>query len=400
MARFLNIGSNRVDVEKVQLALAIKPTDEQISGFYDQIRSLVIGGANLPEALLQYQLDSSEHWITVLLAIADYRYQYRYQYEFPNERDSVESFARRELSGVFEEALSEEESSEFLDPLVDSFGDFFEKVLLPCEKQFFFIGSSWVRRDEVIKHSAPTDSQAAFCWENLAQTTANGVAILQGYRLVGSTVSHPWLIMAMSVSRKYVDEGRTPSEALEELLSEYVGAYDTPPVDDSLVDDSSKYLLSSENDNQLQAEECYDSNMLTWFQNAIFLIKIGEEIGILDKALLKLASIHKSETSRKEKLISSDLFFLLDIFSFLRANDIPLLKSLKLLREESRFEMFKDDLTKICDEIEGGLSLSEAFATAKKPFSSKILLGLLRIGESSGTLKEVLARVIYSDIEF
>ena len=71
-----------------------------------------------------------------------------------------------------------------------------------------------------------------------------------------------------------------------------------------------------------------------------------------------------------------------------------------ILQSERRFTMFKDSITLICEEIESGSTLSEGFAAAPMPFSSKALVTILEIGLVSGGLEKALEKVIDSDIEF
>lgn len=71
---------------------------------------------------------------------------------------------------------------------------------------------------------------------------------------------------------------------------------------------------------------------------------------------------------------------------------IPILGSLDILSQQAENKYFKEVLTKVRDDIETGFSLSNAFAKHPKVFSA-LYLSMVKAGESSGMLDEILDRL-------
>jgi type IV pilus assembly protein PilC len=71
---------------------------------------------------------------------------------------------------------------------------------------------------------------------------------------------------------------------------------------------------------------------------------------------------------------------------------IPIAQSLDVLGEQMEDKQFGQTLKKIRDDIESGLSLSEAVGRHPKVFSD-FFINMVRAGESSGRLDEILDRV-------
>ncbi|KPL11353.1 hypothetical protein AMJ85_03715 [candidate division BRC1 bacterium SM23_51] len=71
---------------------------------------------------------------------------------------------------------------------------------------------------------------------------------------------------------------------------------------------------------------------------------------------------------------------------------LPILRSLRILEEQVESVVFKDIIAKVAQDIEGGLSLSDAMAKYPKVFD-KLYVSMVRAGEIGGVLEAVLARV-------
>jgi type IV pilus assembly protein PilC len=71
---------------------------------------------------------------------------------------------------------------------------------------------------------------------------------------------------------------------------------------------------------------------------------------------------------------------------------IPLVTALDILAEQVENALFKETVSKIRDDVETGSSLSEALAKHKNIFSN-LFVNMVRAGESSGMLDEILERV-------
>ncbi len=124
-----------------------------------------------------------------------------------------------------------------------------------------------------------------------------------------------------------------------------------------------------------------------------------------DKALLidalrkkDLIIISVEETSKRRPMSSKGSVKLEEIVIFSRQlatmvdSGIPLVQSLDILCEQIEKPVFKNILAKIKDDIETGSSLSDALARHPAVFST-LYINMVRAGESSGALDDILDRL-------
>jgi type IV pilus assembly protein PilC len=78
--------------------------------------------------------------------------------------------------------------------------------------------------------------------------------------------------------------------------------------------------------------------------------------------------------------------------SILQDAGLPILRSLKLLAEMQKPGRLKNSLLDVCDEIEGGATLSEAMAKSPKAFD-RLFCNMIRAGEAGGALEVILRRL-------
>ncbi|MFH1593764.1 MAG: type II secretion system F family protein [Candidatus Omnitrophota bacterium] len=71
---------------------------------------------------------------------------------------------------------------------------------------------------------------------------------------------------------------------------------------------------------------------------------------------------------------------------------IPLVNSLDILQEQTENPMFKKVLVKVRDDVETGSSLSEALSKHERIFSN-LFISMVKAGETSGTLDEIMDRL-------
>ncbi|MDD5496073.1 MAG: type II secretion system F family protein [Candidatus Omnitrophica bacterium] len=108
---------------------------------------------------------------------------------------------------------------------------------------------------------------------------------------------------------------------------------------------------------------------------------------------LKEAKIRvtKSLDFFKKIKISDINLFTRQLLTLQRAG-VSLLMSLNTLEKQTRDRVLKDVLKSIAIDVEGGLSLSEAMARHPKIFN-EFYVNMIKAGEISGTLEEILARL-------
>ena len=78
--------------------------------------------------------------------------------------------------------------------------------------------------------------------------------------------------------------------------------------------------------------------------------------------------------------------------SILQDAGLPILRSLKILEQQSKPGAFKNALIDVCDEIEGGATLSEAMAKSPRAFD-RLYVNMIKAGEAGGALEVILRRL-------
>ncbi len=78
--------------------------------------------------------------------------------------------------------------------------------------------------------------------------------------------------------------------------------------------------------------------------------------------------------------------------SILQDAGLPILRSLKILEQQSVPGALKNSLIDVCDEIEGGATLSEAMAKSPKAFN-RLYVNMIKAGEAGGALEVILKRL-------
>ncbi len=78
--------------------------------------------------------------------------------------------------------------------------------------------------------------------------------------------------------------------------------------------------------------------------------------------------------------------------SILQDAGLPILRSLRILEEQSKPGRLKNSLMDTCDEIEGGSTLSEAMSKSPKAFN-RLYVNMIKAGEAGGALEVILQRL-------
>jgi type IV pilus assembly protein PilC len=89
---------------------------------------------------------------------------------------------------------------------------------------------------------------------------------------------------------------------------------------------------------------------------------------------------------------SRDLTLFTRQLSILQDAGLPILRSLKILAEMQKPGRLKNSLLDVCDEIEGGATLSEAMSKSPKAFD-RLYCNMIRAGEAGGALEVILRRL-------
>ena len=78
--------------------------------------------------------------------------------------------------------------------------------------------------------------------------------------------------------------------------------------------------------------------------------------------------------------------------SILQDAGLPILRSLRILEQQAPPGALKNGLIDVCEEIEGGASLSEAMAKVPKVFD-RLYINMIKAGEAGGSLELILRRL-------
>lgn len=78
--------------------------------------------------------------------------------------------------------------------------------------------------------------------------------------------------------------------------------------------------------------------------------------------------------------------------SILQDAGLPILRSLKILQTQAKPGPLRNSLIDVCEEIEGGATLSEAMAKSPKAFD-RLYVNMIKAGEAGGALEVILRRL-------
>jgi len=111
----------------------------------------------------------------------------------------------------------------------------------------------------------------------------------------------------------------------------------------------------------------------------------------------KKAAAEKAKTGRKRSFAiggvnSKVLTAFTRQLSILQDAGLPILRSLRILEQQSKPGRFKNSLMDVCDEIEGGSTLSEGMAKCPKCFN-RLYVNMIKAGEAGGALEIILQRL-------
>ena len=140
---------------------------------------------------------------------------------------------------------------------------------------------------------------------------------------------------------------------------------------------------------EVQAENEEDAQQ-TIRQMGYFVTKIAV------KKSRKAGGVKKSDGKKRGFAIGGVSSKLLTAFtrqlSILQDAGMPILRSLRILEEQAKPGRLKNSLMDVCDEIEGGATLSEGMSKSPKAFD-RLYVNMIKAGEAGGALEVILQRL-------
>jgi len=125
-------------------------------------------------------------------------------------------------------------------------------------------------------------------------------------------------------------------------------------------------------------------------QMGYFVTKISEKKtrGAAERAKAKKSG----KTFSVGRVRSKQLTTFTRQLSILQDAGLPILRSLRILQNQAKAGALRNSLIDVCEEIEGGATLSEAMAKAPKAFD-RLYVNMIKAGEAGGALEVILRRL-------
>jgi type IV pilus assembly protein PilC len=112
----------------------------------------------------------------------------------------------------------------------------------------------------------------------------------------------------------------------------------------------------------------------------------------LTPILVKLDSSKDGKGKRKRKIKIRELVVFTRQMSTMVSAGVPLVRALVTLENQTQNRAFKEIISSVSKDVEGGMSLGDAFAKHPNVFSD-VYVNMVRAGESGGILDDILKRL-------
>ena len=127
-------------------------------------------------------------------------------------------------------------------------------------------------------------------------------------------------------------------------------------------------------------------------QKGFFVTKISEKAKKTRKTASKKGSRRKKKAFTIGKISTKHLCTFTRQLSTLQDAGLPILRSLKILEGQSKPGVLKNALQDVIEDIESGMTLSEAFSKHPKAFD-RLYCNMIKAGEAGGALEAILQRL-------
>src|SRR5436305_8899647 len=127
-------------------------------------------------------------------------------------------------------------------------------------------------------------------------------------------------------------------------------------------------------------------------QKGFFVTKIAEKAKKTRKTAAKKGGRRKKKAFTIGRISTKQLCLFTRQLSTLQDAGLPILRSLKILEGQCKPGVLKNSLQDIVEDIESGLTLSEACAKHPKAFD-RLYCNMIKAGEAGGALEAILQRL-------
>lgn len=112
----------------------------------------------------------------------------------------------------------------------------------------------------------------------------------------------------------------------------------------------------------------------------------------LRPVVIKLAGAKSNKKGRARKVKLKELVIFTRQLSTMISAGVPLTRSLSTMQSQTESKYFKEVVGNVTKDIEGGMSLGDAFSKYPNVFS-EVYVNMVRAGEAGGILDEILKRL-------
>lgn len=123
-----------------------------------------------------------------------------------------------------------------------------------------------------------------------------------------------------------------------------------------------------------------------------FPTNVKEKAAKRKKGAAAAGGVKKRKTLAFGRVNSKQLTTFTRQLSTLQDAGLPIVRSLKILEEQQKPGVLKNQLADVADDVEGGSTLSESLAKHPKTFD-KLYVNMVRAGEAGGVLDAILERL-------
>lgn len=344
------------------------PQVDEIKTSLTGLHQLCESEASLLDVLERMSIYASNTWIRATFVLAR---EYVLQDNKTRELPTAERYGQLLPTGIPEGFI--EFANRYLKARIE-----------PLISNYFHLGTNWASHTAVCCANSPSSLEMAQAWKTLGVMIRSGIPILDSLKAVGESTKHPWILMIFDMAYQFTISSRDIKDTLASGIR------------NRLLKFTQNRFNRMSNLSKGSLEDCYLPNFLEFFNTDLNMLDVGEETGEIASSLITLASMHQTNASLSstQPVLSLEMQNFLSRFSAFYKRGLPVLRALKILEKDPFCQSLRPQIKKICDEIECGNTLSEAFSQAGGEFSNPILIEVIKASEEGRDLGEMINQLL------